>query len=108
MSINYPMSESETITKPDVKSDDQTKEPKMYVVLLHNDAYTPRNFVVEVLQRCFQKGLEEAERIMLKAHKSGLSAVAIYSYEIAETKTAMANNYSHDQGQLLLFSLQEA
>ena len=102
------MSESDTITKPDVKSDDKTQEPKMYVVLLHNDSFTPRNFVVECLQRCFQKGIEDAERIMLKAHKSGLSAVATYSFEIAETKTAIANKYAHDQGQLLLFSVQEA
>ncbi len=102
------MSESDTILKPDVKSNEETHEPKMYVVLLHNDSYTPRNFVVECLQRCFQKGIEEAERIMLKAHKSGLSAVGTYSYEIAETKTAIGNKYSHDQGYLLLFSVQEA
>lgn len=102
------MSGSETITKPDVRSDDQTQEPKMYVVLLHNDSYTPRGFVVEVLQRCFQKDSEAAARIMLKAHKSGLSAVGTYSYEIAETKAAIANKYSHDQGQLLLFSVEQS
>ena len=102
------MSQSETTEKPGIQSKEQTQEPKQYVVLLHNDSYTPRGFVVEVLQRCFQKDSEAAARIMLKAHQSGLSAVGTYSYEIAETKTALANKYSHDQGQLLLFSLEQA
>jgi ATP-dependent Clp protease adaptor protein ClpS len=102
------MSETDTINTTGIKPEDKVKEPIMYVVLVHNDPFTPRDFVVEVLQRCFQKSIDEASRIMLKAHISGLGAVGVYSYEIAETKTALANKYSHDQGQLLLFSVQEA
>lgn len=79
----------------------------MYVVMVHNDPFTPREFVVEVLQRYFQKNADEATRIMLRAHKSGLGMVDIYTREIAEMKAAIANQYSQDQGRVLLFSTEE-
>ncbi len=86
---------------------EKLKAPAMYAVIVHNDSFTPRNFVVEVLRRFFQKSEDQASQIMLQAHTKGHSVVAIYSREIAETKTAMANSYSHDQGKLLLFSVEE-
>ena len=90
------------------KTDEKTKKPAMYAVVVHNDDFTPREFVVDVLRICFQKSAEEASHIMLKAHTTGAGVVAIYSYEIAEAKTAQANKYSHDQGKLLIFSVEEA
>ncbi|RYZ82007.1 MAG: ATP-dependent Clp protease adaptor ClpS [Proteobacteria bacterium] len=102
------MSNTETINNTGTKAFEQTKKPAMYAVVVHNDPYTPRDFVVEVLQKCFQKSAEEAARIMLKAHKTGVGVVSIYTLEIAETKAAIANQYSHDHGKLLLFSVEEA
>lgn len=91
-----------------IKIQEELKTPKMYAVVVHNDPFTPRTFVVEVLRRVFAKSEQEASEIMLKAHKTGLGVVAVYSLEVAETKTAIANRYSHDQGKLLLFSVEEA
>ncbi|RYZ85428.1 MAG: ATP-dependent Clp protease adaptor ClpS [Proteobacteria bacterium] len=102
------MSDTQTIQPPVVKPEFKVKQPAMYVVLVHNDPYTPREFVVEVLQMFFQKNTDEAGHIMLKAHRTGLGAVGVYPLEIAETKTAKANKYSLDQGKLLLFSVEEA
>jgi ATP-dependent Clp protease adaptor protein ClpS len=104
------MADTDTIEKTGtgIKTEEQTKKPAMYAVVVHNDPYTPRNFVVEVLQLYFQKNAEEAAHIMLNAHKTGLSVVSVYTYEVAETKCAKANKYSHDQGKILLFSVEEA
>ena len=85
---------------------ERLKTPSMYAVVVHNDPFTPRDFVVEVLRRFFQKNRDEASKIMMTAHTSGHGVVAIYSLEIAETKTALANSYSHDQGKLLIFSVE--
>ena len=43
----------------------RTKKPSLYRVLLLNDDYSPMEFVVHVLQRFFNKTLEEATEIML-------------------------------------------
>ncbi|MEM5785705.1 MAG: ATP-dependent Clp protease adaptor ClpS, partial [Syntrophobacteraceae bacterium] len=45
--------------------EEELKEPTMYKVLLHNDDYTTMEFVVEILQKVFQKTATEAARIML-------------------------------------------
>lgn len=101
------MDNTETIENTGIKLEERVKKPAMYAVVVHNDPYTPRFFVVDVLQRYFQKNADEASRIMLTAHKTGSGVVAVYSFEVAETKAAQANAYSHDQGKLLIFSVEE-
>ncbi len=86
---------------------ERIKTPAMYAVVVHNDPFTPRDFVVEILRRFFGKTKEQAAKIMLTAHTKGHGVVSVYSREIAETKAAVANSYSHDQGKLLLFSVEE-
>jgi len=68
------------------KEDVQLKEPKMWEVRLHNDDYTPMDFVVLVLKLVFNKTQKDAEAIMLKIHKSDCEVIGKYTYEIAETK----------------------
>lgn len=101
------MSDTDTINSTGTKVHEQTKKPAMYAVVVHNDPFTPRQFVVEVLQMYFQKSADEAAHIMMKAHRTGTGVVSIYSFEVAETKAARANRYSHDQGKMLLFSVEE-
>lgn len=79
-----------TISKP--KS--RTKTPPMYRVILMNDDFTPMDFVIHVLQKFFQKGIEEATRIMLQVHTQGAGICGTFSYEIAETKVYQVNQYS--------------
>lgn len=76
------------ITVVDPKQDEKTKlkKPKQWKVLLHNDNYTTRDFVVFILQTVFGKGEPEAVRIMLHVHNSGIGVAGIYTYEVAETK----------------------
>lgn len=66
----------------------KTKKPSMYRVLLMNDDYTPMEFVISVLTSIFNKAPEEATRIMLNVHQTGIGTCGVYTFEIAETKVA--------------------
>lgn len=77
-------SEQGVVTKTRAK----TKKPSMYRVLLMNDDYTPMEFVVSILMGIFNKSTEEATRIMLNVHQTGIGTCGVYTFEIAETKVA--------------------
>jgi len=72
------------------------KPPSMYKVILLNDDYTPMEFVVDVLQRFFNKSREQATQIMLKVHTEGAGVCGIYPHGIAETKTNQVMNYAQE------------
>ncbi len=63
-----------------------TAPPPMYKVLLHNDDYTPMDFVVFILQQIFHKTAEQAEAIMLQVHHKGSGACGIFTCDVAATK----------------------
>ena len=72
----------------------RTKKPAMYKVLLLNDDYTPMEFVIEVLEKFFQKNREEATQIMLHVHQRGVGVCGVYTYDLAETKAMQVMNYA--------------
>ncbi len=73
-----------------IDTEDQQKIelPKKYKVILHNDDYTPMEFVIEILIDIFKKDEMTATNIMLNVHNLGQGVCGIYTYEIAETKVA--------------------
>ena len=77
----------------------QLKKPDMYRIVLLNDDYTPRDFVVWVIMKVFFKTEDESNRIMLEAHSTGKSSIGVYTYDIAKTKvtqvTCLADRYEH-------------
>ncbi len=76
------------------KTRPKTKKPSLYKVLLLNDDYTPMEFVVYVLERFFNKGPEEATRIMLHVHQRGVGICGVYTYEVAETKVTQVMSFA--------------
>jgi ATP-dependent Clp protease adaptor protein ClpS len=68
------------------KREEKLREPQDYRVILLNDNYTTREFVVEVLELIFHKNHEEATRIMLSVHHKGRGVVGVYTWDIARTK----------------------
>ena len=64
----------------------EPQKPGKFAVVLHNDDYTPMEFVVYALQEVFNHPFDRAEQIMLSVHKEGLGVAGIYRLEIAETK----------------------
>ena len=76
------------------KTRPKTKRPSLYKVLLLNDDYTPMEFVIHVLERFFNKGRDEATRIMLHVHQKGVGICGVYTYEVAETKVTQVMDFS--------------
>lgn len=76
------------------KTRPKTKKPSLYKVLILNDDYTPMEFVVHVLERFFNKGREEATRIMLHVHHKGVGICGVYTYEVAETKVTQVMDFA--------------
>ena len=69
-------------------------QPPMWRVVLLNDDYTPMEFVVHVLERFFQKGRDEATRIMLHVHQHGVGECGTFTYEVAETKVTQVMDFA--------------
>ena len=66
----------------------KTRKPPLYKVLLHNDDYTTKEFVVMILEQIFHHSEAEANRIMLHVHNNGVGVAGVYPFEIAETKAS--------------------
>ncbi len=103
---DFTVGDDEGKTGLKTKKSEKTKKPDMYRVLLMNDDFTPREFVVEVLQKVFRKALPEAYKIMMRAHRGGHSTVSVYTYDIAMTKTKQARNMAKEAGYPLQFTVE--
>ena len=96
------MADTKTIlrTKPKLK----VERPRLHKVILVNDDYTPREFVVKVLQYIFRTTEEQGHRIMMTAHQKGVCVVAVYTCEIAETKATEGTDAGREAGYPLMFT----
>lgn len=74
------------------------REPRHYQVIMHNDDFTPMDFVVEILQSIFHKDEIEAVHLMMKVHESGSAAVGSYPRDIAATKVQNATAKAREEG----------
>jgi len=74
----------------------KVKKPPLYKVVILNDDYTPMEFVVKVLQRFFGLSRDKATSVMLHVHTRGRGVAGVYTYEIAETKVVMVNDYARE------------
>ena len=86
----------------------KTKRPSMYKVLLLNDDFTPMEFVVHVLERFFHKTREEATRIMLHVHRTGVGVCGIYPFDVAETKVTQVIDFTRRSEHPLQATLEKA
>ena len=95
-----------TIVKPKTKTKSKvkTQRPRLHKVILINDDYTPREFVVTVLKSVFRMTEEEAFNVMYTAHTKGACVVAVYTKDVAETKATEATELGRQEGYPLLFT----
>lgn len=82
------------------------KPPPLYRVIIHNDDYTPMDFVVHVLELFFYMNREKATQIMLAVHTKGKAVCGVFSRDIAETKAAQVNQYAREQQHPLLCEIE--
>ena len=95
---------SDTAIKPRAKVETKTERPRLHKVILHNDDYTPREFVVTVLKSVFRMSEDEAYNVMMTAHRRGACVVAVYTRDVAETKATQATEAGRAKGYPLMFT----
>jgi ATP-dependent Clp protease adaptor protein ClpS len=95
---------SKTLVKPRTKVRTKTQRPPLYKVILLNDDYTPREFVVLVLKAVFRMNEDQAYRVMLTAHQRGACVIAFFARDVAETKAKEATDLGKSNGYPLFFT----
>ena len=95
---------SDIDVKPRTKARPKTQRPRLHKVILVNDDFTPREFVVAVLKAVFGMNEDQSYRVMITAHRRGTSVVAVYAKDIAETKATEATDQGRRAGYPLLFT----
>jgi len=96
-------SEEAVITKTKRK----VERPKLYKVLLHNDDYTTREFVVWILRLVFQRSDSEAVQIMQYVHNNGIGVAGVYPFEVAEAKIQRTTTLAEEYEFPLLTTMEE-
>jgi ATP-dependent Clp protease adaptor protein ClpS len=94
----------DVVKAPKAKVLPKVERPRLHKVILLNDDYTPREFVVLVLQAEFKITGDQAYRIMMTAHRKGSCVVAVYTKDVAETKATRANDLARQKGHPLTFT----
>ena len=94
----------DTVAKPRTRVKTKTERPRLHKVILVNDDFTPRDFVVVVLKAEFRMPESSALKVMLTAHQKGSCVVAVFTREVAETKATRATEMARGQGYPLLFT----
>jgi ATP-dependent Clp protease adaptor protein ClpS len=95
---------SKTSSTTRTKTRLKTERPRLHKVILVNDDYTPREFVVMVLKSEFRMTEDQAYAVMLTAHRRGVCVVAVYTREVAETKATRGTEAGRSKGYPLLFT----
>lgn len=95
---------NEIITRPKIKDEIKVQRPRLHKVILVNDDYTPREFVVMVLKAEFRMSESQAHRVMMTAHRRGACVVAVYTKDVAEAKATNATDRGRSKGYPLLFT----
>ena len=106
MSIKKKEDSGVGVAEPKTKQKPKLARPRVYKVLLHNDDYTPMEFVVLVLKQVFNKSDADAMSIMLHAHTRGYAVAGVYSFEIAETKVQETMALADQSGFPLLCTME--
>lgn len=84
----------------------ELKEPAMHQLLMHNDDYTPMEFVVLVLETFFYMDRVKATNVMFEVHTMGKAVCGMFSRDIAETKMDQVMEYARVHDHPLLCSIE--
>ena len=85
---------------------DKVRIPQKYSVTIHNDDFTPMDFVVYVLKSVFFLSEEKANELMLQVHYSEKAIVGVYTYDVAVSKAKKATDMAREEGFPLRLSVE--
>jgi ATP-dependent Clp protease adaptor protein ClpS len=95
---------TDIVVKPTIKDEIKVERPRLHKVILVNDDFTPREFVVIVLKAEFRMSESQALRVMMTAHRRGACVVAVFTKDVAEAKATSATDAGRRKGYPLLFT----
>ena len=98
------MAQTGTTTRTRTKVKSKTQRPRLHKVILINDDYTPREFVVIVLKAVFRMNEDQAYNVMMTAHRRGACVIAVYTKDVADTKAKEATEFGKSKGYPLFFT----
>ena len=98
---------SDPALKPRTRTKPKVDRPKLHKVILVNDDFTPREFVVRVLKAEFRLNQDQAYRVMITAHRRGTCVVAVFPKDVAETKAKEATELGRANGFPLYFTTEK-
>lgn len=96
--------ERETTRKQTSETSEELE--RLYRVIIHDDDFTPYNFVIVVLVRFFQLDAPAAELVTWTAHTTGLAQVSILPLAEARGRVGRAQFAAHLEGFPLQFTIE--
>ena len=96
-----------TLVKPRTKVKTKVEKPPLWKVILLNDDFTPREFVVQVLKAVFRMNEAHAHHVMMTAHQKGACVIAVYTRDVADTKAKEATELGKQNGYPLYFTTEK-
>jgi ATP-dependent Clp protease adaptor protein ClpS len=97
---------SDSVVSPRTKTRPKTERPRLHKVILLNDDYTPREFVVVVLKAVFKMSEAQAQQVMMTAHRRGACVVSVFTKDVAETKAKEGTDAGRSKGYPLFFTIE--
>jgi ATP-dependent Clp protease adaptor protein ClpS len=96
-----------TVKKPATRTKAKVERPPLWKVILLNDDFTPREFVVGVLKSVFRLNESQSYKVMMTAHQKGACVIAVYTRDVAETKAKEATELGKAKGYPLYFTTEK-
>ena len=84
----------------------QLREPTMYQIVMHNDDFTPMEFVILVLETFFNMERAIATKIMYEIHTTGQAICGLFTKDVADTKADQVIEYARSHEHPLLCSVE--
>ena len=97
-------SDSDVLDKQ--KEETRPKRPPKVKVVLHNDDFTPFDFVIDILRDVLSKSTEEAVLLALAIHEVGRGVGGVYVKDIAEIKQMKIQTLAQKAGHPLRCTLE--
>jgi ATP-dependent Clp protease adaptor protein ClpS len=88
------------------EAEPKLKEPSLFRVIMHNDDFTPMEFVVTVLDIFFNMERAKGISVMFEIHTRGKAICGVFSRDVAETKIDQVTEYARRHEYPLLCSIE--
>ena len=70
--------------------------PSFFHLILHNDDFTPREFVIGLLEKFLFMDRSKATNVTMQAHMNGMAICGTFAKDFAESKAAQLVDYARE------------